>query len=111
MLFSRTERYVDNCHLICVFIRSILIVEIGWPRPEVLTVVGFFVTPGMAVLYKDVREFIIPRVYRWVFRRQRVQEDEEDPAANGVLPVQNNELPAWGDIEAELFAGVEQWMD
>lgn len=111
MFFSRTERYVDSCHLIYVFIPSILIVEIGWPRPEVLMVIGFFVTPGMAVLYKDVREVFIPRVYNWVFRRQKVQEDEENPAANGVLPVQDNQLPAWGDIEEELRAGIEQWMD
>ncbi|KAF4773028.1 hypothetical protein HER10_EVM0000822 [Colletotrichum scovillei] len=83
----------------------------GWPRPEVLMVIGFFVTPGMAVLYKDVREVFIPRVYNWVFRRQKVQEDEENPAANGVLPVQDNQLPAWGDIEEELRAGIEQWMD
>ncbi|KAK0381608.1 hypothetical protein CLIM01_00974, partial [Colletotrichum limetticola] len=83
----------------------------GWPRAEVLAVIGFFVTPGIAMFYKDVREVIVPRAYRWVVGRQRVQEDEENSEANGFLPLENNELPVWVNIEEELRAGVEQWKD
>ncbi|KAK1479014.1 hypothetical protein CTAM01_14878 [Colletotrichum tamarilloi] len=63
----------------------------GWPRAEVLAVIGFFVTPGIAMFYKD--------------------EDEENSGANGFLPLENNELPVWVNIEEELRAGVEQWKD
>ncbi|KAI3558702.1 hypothetical protein CABS03_08337 [Colletotrichum abscissum] len=78
-----------------------------WPRAEVLTVVGFFVTPGMALLYKEVREELCPRLYRWLLGRGRPRENEER-----VFP-ENDDLPTWSDLEEarELRAGVEQWMN
>lgn len=90
----------------------ILIVEIGWPRAEVLTVVGFFVTPGMALVYKEVREELCPRLYRWLLGRGRPRENEENPTPTGVFP-ENDDLPPWSDLEEarELRAGVEQWMN
>ncbi|KAK1519444.1 uncharacterized protein CCOS01_11095 [Colletotrichum costaricense] len=65
------------------------------------------VTLGLAIETAEVRSHALLK------DRKSVREAEENPAANGVLPLQKNELPvpAWGEFKKSFEPWVEQWMD